>query len=548
MASRPKVLVSHTAKDRRDHKLAHQIAEGLQSRGAEVWIAPDSIPAGAKWEDAIVSGIMGKCTHFLVLLSAASTNAEWVLAEIQLAKQRYERDPNFVILPLVVGKLGRFRGKKFIDGFQAVPFHDDFSAQLDALASQLALAPTIPDRFRTFVDAKTKEFVGRDFVFSAIDEFLRREDRGYLTLQGDPGEGKSAILAQYVKRTGCVAHFNIRAEGITSAGQFQDGVSGQLVTRYGLAKSGAADEKAGVGGRLRRLLEEASAQLGTDDRLVIAIDALDEVDQTDLSPGVNVLYLPSVLPEKVYFIMTRRRVSAADMSLYVTCPQEVLDLMDYKAECTRDIQTYIRLASKQQRLQTWILSRKLSVDEFVQALAQKSERNFMYLYYVLPEIRAGAYQDLSIQELPVGLRGYYEDHWHRMGMQTKPLKRNKLNILYILCEVREPVSRDLLLDFAREGNCHLDAVQTQEVLDEWRQFLHLRDVDGKLRYAVYHSSFREFLYRKDIVKAAGVTIQGINNMIANNLWRDLYPEERHCEGESTRNESAEERGRYRIVS
>jgi len=31
--------------------------------------------------------------------------------------------------------------------------------------------------------------------------------QGYFTIEGDPGAGKSAILAEYVRRTGCIAHF-----------------------------------------------------------------------------------------------------------------------------------------------------------------------------------------------------------------------------------------------------------------------------------------------------------------------------------------------------
>jgi len=57
----------------------------------------------------------------------------------------------------------------------------------------------------------------------------------------------------------------------------------------------------------------------------------------------------------------------------------------------------------------------------------------------------------------------------------------------------------------------------QEVLDEWEQFLRKEQVNDETYYSIYHSSFRDFLYRKDIVQAAGVTLQGINALIADNL-------------------------------
>lgn len=52
-----------------------------------------------------------------------------------------------------------------------------------------------------------------------------------------------------------------------------------------------------------KLLGEIDAKLKTGARLVIAIDALDEVDQTDHS-GANILYLPASLPKDVYFVVT----------------------------------------------------------------------------------------------------------------------------------------------------------------------------------------------------------------------------------------------------
>ncbi len=526
MASTIKIFISHTTRDKRDHKLALNLANGLRTRGAEVWIAPKSIPAGSKWKEKIVSGIMEQCSHFLVILSASSIKAKWVLKEIELAQKRFTHDSSIKVLPLVVSTLGRYHGKKFVEQFQMLPYHEDFAIQLNAVATELGLPPTVPDQFQSFVESRTVDFVGRDYVFSAIDEFLSNEEKGYFMVEGDPGEGKSAILAQYVKQTGCIAHFNIRAEGITRPGHFLDSVCSQLIARYSLSEAPATADRGNEGGCLRRLLEDASTQLRKGDRLIIAVDALDEVDQTGQTAGANILYLPSVLPKSVFFIMTRRRVVPADMPFFVQCPLTIFDLEDYVDECVEDVQTYIRQASKQPQLRAWISSRKLDKDEFVQILSEKSERNFMYLYYVLPEIEHGAYQDLSIEKLPIGLKGYYEDHWERMGMRAKPLPRDKINIVYVLCEVRQPASRSLILDFAREGNAKLEELDIQEVLDEWRQFLHIQPGDEQPRYSVYHTSFRDFLHRKDIVKAAGVTIRGINKMIADNLWRELFPREK----------------------
>jgi hypothetical protein len=41
----------------------------------------------------------------------------------------------------------------------------------------------------------------------------------------------------------------------------------------------------------------------------------------------------------------------------------------------------------------------------------------------------------------------------------------------------------------------------QQVLNEWKQFLREVQVDGEVRYSVYHQSFCDFPYHKDIVQA-----------------------------------------------
>jgi hypothetical protein len=86
-----------------------------------------------------------------------------------------------------------------------------------------------------------------------------------------------------------------------------------------------------------------------------------------------------------------------------------------------------------------------------------------------------------------------------------------------MAEVREPVSRRLISEIASQ-----DELTIQEVLDEWKQFLHQQQVEGQILYSLYHASFRDFLHRKDTVQAAGVTIGDINLQIADNLWDELF--------------------------
>lgn len=147
----------------------------------------------------------------------------------------------------------------------------------------------------------------------------------------------------------------------------------------------------------------------------------------------------------------------------------------------------------------------------------------MYLRHVVADIAQGRYGRRPLETLPRGLEAYYEDHWRRMGMSRRPLPRPRIQILFVLCELRRPASRALLADLATTAELPIAPLGAQEVLDEWAQFLHEERDGGVSVYSVYHSSFREFLHRKDIVQAAGVSLTAINGQIADKLYAEVFP-------------------------
>jgi hypothetical protein len=514
------IFLSHTTQDPRDHKLAERLAVGLKSRKVDVWIAPDSIPAGERWKGEIVDGVMKKCTHFLIIFSAASSRAKWVIEELRMAQRRARVDPSFKVLPLVIGDVEKLPNARFLKTLQWVPFREEFHAQLDAVAEALGLQPIAPESVRTLVEERTRDFVGREFVFDAIDKFSKSQPNGYFVVQGEPGIGKSAIVASFVKRTGCVAHFNVRAQGITTPRQFLQNICIQLIRRYGLPYASLPQGTTDDGTVLAQLLYEAKDRLEPNERLLVAVDALDEADV--VRPDSNVLYLPSDLPDRVYFLVSKRPAAVA---LNAVAPRELMDLSLYREECMKDVRRYITLQVEVRKtLAAWIEAHQSTRAAFVENLAQKSNGNFMYLRYVLPDIERNRYDALSFDKLPSGLEDYYEDHWRRMGMTAKPSPREKIRIVYLLSTVQRPVSRKLLSQFATDARISIDEITVQEVLDEWDPFLRKDKRDGATTYSIYHASFRDFLHRKDIVQAAGVSLEGLQQQIADDLWRNLFDE------------------------
>ena len=381
----------------------------------------------------------------------------------------------------------------------------------------IASLPSWRSRFQALIDDKTKDFVGRTYVFDAIANFLTNQPNGYFIIEGDPGMGKSAILAEYVRRTGCVAHFNVQGEYETVE-EFLKTLRAELTGRYKLAPPPIPADVKQYGSFLNELLAEV-AQNRNGERVVIAIDALDEVDSANQPTTGNILHLPRYLHEGIYFLMTRRR--GVEIPFITDAPQELFKMMDYKNQSREDVRTYINnRANGSELLRQRIAERGETETDFIDKITDKSENNFMYLVYVLQGIENGLYQDLSLEMFPQGLEQYYEFHWRDMGMTAKPRPVTKINIVYHLAESHQPLSRQLVAEYVDELE-----LTVQEVLDEWEQFLHKQSVEQETCYSVYHASFRDFLHRKDIVQAAGVSLKAIKKQKSDTLWEAMFGDE-----------------------
>ncbi|MEP6490880.1 ATP-binding protein [Microcoleus vaginatus GB2-A3] len=398
-----------------------------------------------------------------------------------------------------------------------IGIRDDL-AQIRALLERYIdpAAPSLPISIKseTIIQDRIKDFTGRKFVFEAINEFLKTNRKGYFVLEAEPGVGKSAIMAACVvmlKRR-CVTHFNSQPDGIVSAKTFLENACIQLIEGFHLkGKYPQLPENALENGNfLGRLLGEVSAKSSSEKKLIFVVDALDEVDLKEQSSNSNVLYLPEVLPDNVYFIVSKR----PEFLPMPAANRKVFDLMKYSAESLEDVKAYLaKRTERSELIQDWINRRNLQREQFVTAVAQKSEKKFMYLRHVIDEIEGGTYNDVNLNDLPAGLQEYYQKHWAQMmGREDDPLLELKVKIIYFLSQAEEPVSCRWLAKSAREQN----VMKVQQVLGKWNSFLRHEKVDKETRYTIYHNSFRQFLEVDETVQSAGITLDDINDDISDN--------------------------------
>jgi len=375
--------------------------------------------------------------------------------------------------------------------------------------------------YTTVIEDKTRDFVGRRFVLDEIDSFLTSEPRGYFFVVGDPGIGKSALAARLVADRGYVHHFNIQAEGINRTEAFLSNVCAQLIARYDLVYDSLPEDTTADASVFNLLLKDLSNSRSSDRKIVIVIDALDEVDKIGRRPGANLLCLPAAIPSGTYIIVTTRR--GADIPR-LDCECRSTEILHDSMDNLQDIKEYIALRAEQASIQSYIEHQGLTSQEFIDMMAGKSEGNFVYLRQVFPEIETGAFRNIDYHAIPLGLLGYYDDHWRRMrsGAEETWFER-KLPVLAALTAIQEPISLGLLCEFS--GIAQRSYVQA--IVSEWRQFLHAVHVDRgdgtvESRFCIYHTSYFDYLKSKEDVLAERFDLQAAHKRIADALWTKLH--------------------------
>jgi hypothetical protein len=341
--------------------------------------------------------------------------------------------------------------------------------------------------FSAYIADKTRDFVGRRAVFDALDAFLRDAPSGYFVVRGDPGIGKSAIMAHIVKERRYPHHFNIAVEGIATAAQFFLNACSQLIACHRLDHVSLPVDAGRDAGFFKRVLGEAAK---ASRPVVLVIDALDELSEPALDARANPLMLPASLPDGVYILVSTRRTDEV-LELQVD-RSEVVELRAGSDNNMQDIASYIEDFAKRPAMTARLRELGVAQADFTATLQNKSEGNFMYLRYVLPAIEEGRTGTDRIDQLPRGLMGYYQSHWDKMrGRDAATFVSVNQKIIACLATAHRPIAIRFIAKVTK-----LPAAQVQWTLNEWREFLHETAGSEAPEYRLYHASYRDFLAKQ----------------------------------------------------
>lgn len=350
--------------------------------------------------------------------------------------------------------------------------------------------------------AKSENFVGRDFVFIAINKFLHRYPKGYFTIVGVPGSGKSAILEQLVRQNADIIDYNAQILGKNRVEEFFTDICTRLIRKFqSLLSSENQNFDNYDSGVFSLLLQQISENLSPNQKLIIMIDGLDRVDIHSQAVGTNLFHLPRYLPDQVYFIFARRPYKKSHGGLLIEAPSQVLDLGDFPVENREDVKKYIQrnltsLLYQGRREQEFSNSSlvvgkqensnsPLLVGEGLGVRLNQNEDNFMYVQQILKAITDGFYhQPENINSIPPDLETYYQQLWTKM--QGDGLSDVAINILRVLTAVEtQPMS---ILAISQKSNA--DVFDVMEIMETWLEFLQITNTSKETKYQLYHHSFQ----------------------------------------------------------
>ncbi len=342
-----------------------------------------------------------------------------------------------------------------------------------------------------FERVQLDHFTGREWLTAEVDTFLHREDRGYFILEADAGLGKTTFLAHLVKTRGYIHHFVERVPGLDGIAPGLRNLAAQLVRAWELdpyMAEGILPSSSSRPDFLQDILVEVARKrdkIRPDEKIIVVVDALDEAG---IPTGQNMLGLPPVLPEGVYFIVSQRPVT---VPLRVEGPRPIFRLVAEGAENIADMRSYLEVAATWPGIARELQVRSYTTEKFIKTLLCKCRGVWIYLHYVVGEIKRGERSPLDLEALPEDVWQYYAQYWQRWRERDEAAWDSEyLPLLGTLAAAQEALSLSRLYAMAK-----VTARPGLERLlrEVWRPFLVMEAAEDSLLCRLYHASLREFL-------------------------------------------------------
>jgi len=428
--------------------VALRLKSDLEGRGHEVWFDVERLKPGGDWERYIEDGLdwvsagRGK---FVLLMTPHSVRRPdgYCLNELARAYSR-----QLTIAPVMVSTV---EPPLSICRIQWVDFRADYAAglarlreaieqgRLDFEGAQARLRSYLPPIEYDEAARHLPRFTGRAWAMAEVARWLASGVR-VLWITGEAGIGKSALAAWLCDRRPEIAGVHYCRYGNANRSDRKGllSLAWQLTTQlpdYESRLNASALDAIGGETNLRGLfdrlfVEPFGGHFPAPERgVVLLVDALDEATEkggNELAALIGSEW--GRTPEWLRLIVTSRPHEAAINSALQALDPWVLEAG--RAENWEDIREYLRGF--------------VGDGAAVEAIAEKSEGLFLYVWWVREEVEAGRLSLANVGAFPRGLGGIYNEFFRRYFPGVREYGERWRPVIETICAARQPMALDEL--------------------------------------------------------------------------------------------------------
>lgn len=516
-----RVFLSYARRDA--SPLAESVAAFLQDEGYEVWRDRPEIRPGQAFMSEIEAAI-AKSHVVVALLSPNSVRRQGEIDHLdsvcldELAFARFS-EPAVPIVPVMAIEcrppLEIYR-LDYVD----LTRESDRPAGLRRLCDGIAAALRGETRYRSWVDnlrpwdfrnivgVKRRDFIGRDWLIDEVLDWLSNDvAEPALIIKGDPGSGKSAVMAELVHRNpaGLLGYHFCQAETpeTLKPGRFVRSVAAMLASQLP-----EYEERLAAG--LPRALGEAvcdddpfssfeegvlaplDALASPPAKAFLLIDALDEsLARRDVHRGTTIVEL---LADRVYRMPKWLRIVATTRKEEIVLrrlrglPHREIDVHSNRNQ--DDIEAYVRQWAAKTAASHSALPGS-ALERLVTGLRQSG--NFLVVVETLKSIEKRHSSLEEVEQLPAGLYPLYERFFARsfpVGESAEAMTPAVRKVLQVVLAAQKHLTEPQLAQVTGLSSEH----DLPAALKALAPFVPGRmNEEGAIEYSIYHKSFADWL-------------------------------------------------------